>query len=134
MTILDESPPVNSGAEARTRVFDLIGRAIRRQLWVMVLDAHGYQLPLLIPIGDIPVRPEPGDLAPAGASMCALLSEYAPGGSVILILERPGTAELTATDRAWSGELATAFASVRITGIFIAHDEGVAPLAPVLGV
>jgi len=128
MTILDESPPVSSGDEARARVFDLIGRAIRRQLWVMVLDAHGYQLPLLIPIGDIPLRPEPGDLAPAGANMCTLLSEYAPGGSVILILERPGTAVLTATDRAWSVELASAFAPMPVTGIFIAHDDGIAPL------
>ncbi|TDW31460.1 hypothetical protein [Cryobacterium psychrophilum] len=128
MTILDESPPVITREEARARAFDLVGRAIRLQLWVMVLDARGHQLPLLIPIDDIPARPEPGDLATAGASMCALVSEYAPGGSVILILERPGAALLTAADREWCVELASAFALVRITGIFVAHDDGVGAL------
>ncbi|WP_146069114.1 hypothetical protein [Cryobacterium sp. M23] len=58
-----------------------------------------------------------------------LLSEHGPCGSVILTLERPGTAALTAPGQAWARELAESFGKVvRITGMFVAHDEGVCEL------
>ena len=63
------------------------------------------------------------------AGLNDLLGELAPGGSVILTLERPGSAALTAPDQAWAGELAAAFGKVvPITGMFVAHDDGVCDL------
>lgn len=126
---IEDADPVTTTGQARDRVADLVGHAISHQLWFMLLDAHGRQIPLLIPVGGIPLRPEPGGAAVMAAAVNGLLSEHGPGGSVILTLERPGTAALTAPDQAWARELAASFGKVvRITGMFVAHDEGVCEL------
>ncbi|TFD89092.1 hypothetical protein [Cryobacterium serini] len=132
MTInIDDAPPVTTVVQARARVFDLIGHAIRRQLWLMVLDAHGQQLSLLIPIDGIPLRPEPGSVRPFAVKINEILARDAPGGSLIVTLERPGSAARTAPDQAWAVELTESFGKLmRITGLFVAHDDGVAVLAP----
>ncbi|HSP75977.1 MAG TPA: hypothetical protein VLO31_07165 [Cryobacterium sp.] len=131
---VEDAAPVTTTAEARDRVADLVGHAISHQLWFMLLDARGRQIPLLIPVGGIPLRPEPGDAAAMAAAVTELLAEHGPGGSVILTLERPGTAALTAPDQAWARELAASFGKLmRITGIFVAHDEGVCELVAPIG-
>lgn len=125
----EDAPPLTTTDEARERVCELVGHAIRRQLWLMPLDRHGTQLSILIPVDGIPVRPEPGSVAPIAARLNEILSEEAPGGSVILTLERPGGAALTAPDQAWACELHASFGKVmRITGMFVAHDAGVCEL------
>ena len=126
---VEDAAPVTTTEQARDRVADLVGHAISRQLWFMLLDACGRQIPLLIPVDDIPLRPKPGGAAVMAAAVGRLLSEHGPCGSVILTLERPGTAALTAPDQAWARELAESFGKVvRITGMFVAHDEGVCEL------
>jgi hypothetical protein len=126
---IDDALPVTTLQEARARVFDLVGHAIRRQLWLMLFDAHGQQLSLLIPIDGIPVRPEPGSVRPFAVGINDLLAQEAPGGSVIVTLERPGSAALTDADRAWAIELTESFGTLmRFTGLFVAHDDGVAVL------
>ena len=126
---LDDTGPVTTTGQARERVRELVGHAHSRQLWLMLLDATGRQLPLLIPVAGIPLRPEPGSVQPIAARLGDILSAEAPGGSAILTLERPGPAALTAPDRAWARELEISFGKImRITGIFVAHDEGVCRL------
>lgn len=126
---LEDAAPVTTIAEAQDRVADLVGPAIVRKLWFMLLDRHGRQVPVLIPLEDIPMRPEPGDLALFAGTLAALLEEHAPGGSVILTLERPGPAAPTPSDRDWGTELRASFAPVvRIMGVFMAHDDGVVVL------
>jgi hypothetical protein len=126
---IEDSAPVTTVSEARERVQDLVGPAIRPQLWFMLLDPFGRQLPVLIPVDGIPLCPEPGSTAVLAARLTALLGELAPGGSVILTLERPGPAALTAPDQAWALELAASFGKVlTIIGMFVAHDEGVCEL------
>ena len=128
---IDDALPVTTVEHARARVFDLVGHAIRRQLWLMLLDAHGQQLSLLIPIDGIPVRPEPGSVRPFATGINDFLAQEAPGGSVIVTLERPGPAALTEADRAWAIELTESFGTLmRLTGLFVAHDDGVAVLRP----
>jgi len=126
---LDDTGLVTTTGQARERVRELVGHAHSRQLWLMLLDANGRQLPLLIPVAGIPLRPEPGSVQPIAARLGAILSAEAPGGSAILTLERPGPAALSAPDQAWARELEASFGKVmRITGIFVAHDEGVCRL------
>jgi hypothetical protein len=127
---LTDAPPVITIDDARERVHGLIGPAIRRQLWVMLLDADGWQLPALIPVEGLPLLPEPKSMPNLASVMHAVLSAEAPGGSVILTLERPGPASLTAPDQAWAEQLRVAFETlVPITGMFLAHDDGVSDLA-----
>jgi hypothetical protein len=126
----EDAPPIRTVDEARDRVAELIGPALHRQLWLMMLDANGDQLPVLIPVDGIPLRPEPGSSAPVAAAITELLTIQAPGGSVILTLERPGSAALTAPDQAWALELDASFGKLmRITGMFVAHDDGVCELS-----
>ena len=128
-TKLEDAPPVTTLQEARERVFDLVGHAIRRQVWLMLLDPYGQQLSMLIPIDGIPLRPDPGSTQPFAMRINDILTQEAPGGSIILTLERPGSAALTAPDQAWAVELAQSFGKLmRITGLFVAHDDGVAVL------
>ncbi len=124
-----DAPPVTTVEQARQRVFDLVGHAIRRQLWLMLLDANGQQLSLLIPLEGIPLRPEPGSVQPFAARINELLTQEAPGGSIILTLERPGLAARTAPDQAWCAELVQSFGKLmRISGLFVAHDDGIVVL------
>jgi len=110
-------------------VFDLVGHAIRRQLWLMLLDHQGQQLSILIPIDGIPLRPEPGSARPFAVAINDILAREAPGGSVIVTLERPGSAALTAPDQAWASELTHSFGKLmHIMGLFVAHDDGIAVL------
>ncbi len=125
-----DQTPVTTIAQAQDRVAQLVGSAIRRQLWLMLLDRDGVQLPVVIPIEDIPLRPQSGHLTELAARFAELLDSYAPGGSVILTLERPGGADLTAPDQAWASELRTSFGStLRITALFVASDDGIVELA-----
>jgi hypothetical protein len=127
---LSDSPPIITVDDARERVRDLIGHAIRRQLWVMLLDADGWQLPTLIPVDGLPLLPENETITRLVAAINGALSTEAPGGSVILTLERPGPAALTAPDQSWGTCLRSSFGTVvPVTGIFLAHDEGVSDLA-----
>ena len=128
---IEDAPAVTTPEQARARVFDLVGHAIRRQLWLMLLDAHGQQLSMLIPIDGIPLRPEPGSVRPLAVRINDILAREAPGGSIIMTLERPGAAALTAPDQAWAIELAQSFGKLmRIAGLFVAHDDGIAVLSP----
>lgn len=127
---MEDSAPVTTEEEARQRVSELVGHAIRPQLWFMLLDAHGRQLSLVIPVDGIPLRPEPGSGTGMASALNALVEEHVPGGSVILTLERPGTAALTASDEVWAEELWATFGKVlRITGMFVAHDDGICGLS-----
>ena len=128
---IEDAPAVTTPEQARARVFDLVGHAIRRQLWLILLDAHGQQLSMLIPIDGIPLRPEPGSVRPLAVRINDILAREAPGGSIIMTLERPGAAALTAPDQAWAIELAQSFGKLmRIAGLFVAHDDGIAVLSP----
>jgi hypothetical protein len=126
---LSDSPPIITVDDARERVRDLIGHAIRRQLWVMLLDADGWQLPTLIPVAGLPLLPENETITHLVAAISDVLSTEAPGGSVILTLERPGSDAVTTSDLSWGTCLRSSFdTSVPVTGVFLAHDDGVSDL------
>jgi hypothetical protein len=126
---LSDSPPVITIDDARERVRDLIGHAIRSQLWVMLLDAGGWQLPTLIPVDGLPLVPENDSVENLATALNGVLCTEAPGGSVILTLERPGSAAATAPDQSWAQCIRSSFDGlVPITALFVAHDQGVSEL------
>jgi hypothetical protein len=116
--------PLSTDALIQQRAAALIGKAIRRQLWVMFLDGNDAQLPVLVPIDGMPTEPE-GD-----GRLSQALRELVDGvgaHSVILVLERYGGQELTASDVAWAGALhdAAASADIRLRAILLSHRHGV---------
>src|SRR4051812_1037485 len=114
--------PLITSADIEKRVDDLIGRAITRKLWLLLLDADRIQLPLLMPIDHLPAKPHPG------ASM-GLFLELVCGGpvrEVIGVLERRGGADLTSADRGWLQLLAAGLieAGLGSAGMVLSHTKG----------
>jgi hypothetical protein len=91
------------------RVTAIIGPAARddptRTLWLFFLAADGTQENLVVPVIDVPECPP----APMIGNICYVATEVIaqrlPGGSVILTLSRPGTAEQTSSDSHFLGAL-----------------------------
>jgi hypothetical protein len=73
----------------------------RRSVWLMFLSGDGTQLPVVVPIDDVPERP---DLELVG-NLCHMIADVlagaAPEGSAVVTLTRPGSETADDTDRYW---------------------------------
>lgn len=125
-TTYDEAKlqPLTTDALIEERVGELLGRAIRRQLWLLFLDEDDVQLPLIVPLEGVPSLP-PGD--DALSSLLARFTDLAGAHSFIFVLERYADAVLSPADIAWSRalHLACAAAQVPLRGILVSHRTGV---------
>ena len=92
--------PLSTDEDIERRVADLIGRANSRQLWLLFLDEVDVQLPLLIPIEGLPPEPADEQANEVIYRVRELMGEIG-ASAVIMVLERYGTATLTAQDSAW---------------------------------
>ena len=103
------APLLLTDADVLQRVEQLIGRAtVARQLWVMFVDGDGKQAPVIMPISDLPLRPEArviDNLAAVLAGMCDDLTTEVGSGTVILTLERIGRDAVLPVDRQWAAAL-----------------------------
>lgn len=117
--------PLTTDALLEARVADLIGRAIKRQLWFLFLDDGQVQLPLIIPVDDLPVLPD-AHLDTIARQMSAAM-DAAGARSVVIVIERYAESALTDADRAWARSLHDAFEQGRVTvrGILLSHRRGV---------
>ena len=81
-------PPLTSQAAIEDRVQLLIGRAARRQIWLLFLDHEDRQLPLLIPVQDPPTQPaEDDDRKFAG--LLAYVQEQTEARGFVAVIELP---------------------------------------------
>ena len=116
--------PLSTDALIQQRVATLIGKAIRRQLWVMFLDENDVQLPVLMPIDGVPTQPEGNERLP---EILRQLVDSVGAHSVILVLERYASQELTGSDIAWARALhkAAEGADIGLRAILLSHRGGV---------
>lgn len=123
--------PLSTDTLIEQRVNHLVGRAQRRQLWLMFLDASQVQLPLLVPMADVPVSPSPADL-PRWAALIEDTADAAGATSVIVVLERYATETLTDADRSWARQLRDSCrdAGVALRAVVLSHRRGARILAP----
>lgn len=117
--------PLTSDVLIEERVRSLIGRASRHQLWFLFLDDNLRQLPLLIPLDDLPPSPDEtvGDLARAmGQAM-----EVSGASSIVVVIERYAGSGLTASDVAWAKAIHDSFEhdGLAVRGILLSHNRGV---------
>lgn len=114
--------PLSTDALIHERATQLVGRAVRRQLWLFFLDEHDVQLPVIMPIDDLPMSP-PSGLIPG----IATFSEAVGASSVVAVLERYGDATLSPSDTAWARQLreTCTATSVRLRAILLSHRRGV---------
>ncbi|UFU05510.1 hypothetical protein [Ruania halotolerans] len=90
------------------------GRPLRSTLWVLVLDADDLPLPVLLPIDDLPDLPDDWVVRGLMESLSEMVREFAPGGSVALLLERPGPSWRRPQDRAWDAQTRAAARQVQV--------------------
>lgn len=126
-----QAPVLNTDADVLERVQQLVGAASTdRQLWIMLVDGDGRQTPVVVPVSDIPRRPDSGGIAGLaeilGGLADELATEHGPG-SVILTLERLGTDGVQPGDREWAGELTATCerAGMALRGVFLSTPRAI---------
>lgn len=102
-----------------------------RLLWCSFIDAGGFMTPVLSQIADLPLLPDDRFLDNLMGIFERVLREQVIGGSVAVLLSRPGRAYLTDSDRAWGRDLTAAAerAGVPMRPVHLANDEELRVLA-----
>lgn len=127
MPHIDDAPPLLTDDDVLDRVTALVGPALTaRQLWLLFLDGDRRQAPMVVPIEDLPERPE--DLENLGfvvQGVMPALATDAGAGAVVFVLERRGPDVATATDEAWADHLGAMSADVTVDGVYLSAPGGV---------
>ena len=141
MTITNGKPefdplaPLNTDADVLDRVNLLISHDARRDraLWLMFLAADGVQLPVVVPIDDVPAHPEPGGAGQICDVIARVLNDAVPDGSVVITLARDNGRGVTDSDQQWFTALQAAAArtGVNLRMVCLATTDGVRRLDPV---
>lgn len=120
--------PINTDAEVLVRVDQLIETDARRDrsLWLLFLTADGLQLPVVVPIDDIPLSPDPDSADNICHVIAHVLSDAAPGGSAVITLVRESGLGVTDPDEEWLMALKTAAekADLHLRMLCLATREG----------
>lgn len=122
--------PLTSDSLIEERIAALVGRACGRQVWFLFLNDENVQLPLIIPVSDPPLMPEPA--LPQLVGNIVRACDGLDARSVIVVLERYAEPEFTAADRAWARGLGIAFdaAGLPMRAILVSHRRGIRWFAP----
>jgi hypothetical protein len=126
-----DAPLLLTDADVLHRVRQLVGTATAtRQLWVMFVDGDGRQAPVVVPISDVPLRPDTRMVDNLVALLAEVLADLTTGGgaaSVVLTLERIGRDAVLPADREWAGALEQACvrAGAALRGVHLSTSGGV---------
>ena len=117
--------PLTNDTQLLRRASDLVGRATRRQLWLMFLDSSDMQSPVLLPT-DIPARPGSRDAGPFSTFIEEIVKAVE-CAAIVVVLERPGPEGLSDDDLSWLALLrdSTALAGVELRTTLLSHSSGV---------
>jgi hypothetical protein len=128
----DPAAPLDTDKDLLRRVdrlLDLDARH-RRSLWLLFLSGEHVQLPVVVPVDDVPDRPDSELVGNLCGVIAEVLEDAAPGGSAVITLTRPGGEAVLETDACWFRALSDAArergASIRM--ICLATQTGVRQL------
>lgn len=102
------------------------------QLWVMMLDGAGRQMPVLIPLDERPKLPDPSLVDGLIGALAELIADREHDGArVLFVVERFGPFGPTNDDHCWAAALtgACARAGVGLAGVFLLSPGGVSLLS-----
>jgi hypothetical protein len=116
--------PLRRDEQVLALVAGLLDRALRRQLWLVLLDADDRPLPVLLP-SSIPRHRRDGDAERMARFLGEVVDDLG-AVSFVHVYERRGPDRVDAVDRAWLrlGIEAAALASLTSRGPVLLHDEG----------
>ena len=126
-----ENEPLVTDELIERRVRAIVGRACRRQVWMLFLDEDSVQVPLILPMADYPESPGNGNAA-VFAERVKEITEVAGATQVIFVWERYAGDQLTEADSAWAAQLhdACRAESVSVRAQLLSHKRGVRWMAP----
>jgi hypothetical protein len=127
--------PVTTPSALRRRWTDLLEPPVfgARSLWLMWLQADGTALPLMVPIDELPRRPD-ADTTDRIMDLAGTVHDEgtAGGGHVAAALCRPGHATCTEADQQWAEALGRSATRSGLTdwSLHLAAGGDVLPLVP----
>ena len=121
--------PLSTDADLLAMANELVGPAVRRQTWMFVLDEDDRLSPVVAPIDGIPVDADPADIALLGSRLAEVVEGVDGAASVVLVWERPGTADVRMQEADWIAGLAATCAPIRAQ--LLSSDDGVQLVDPV---
>lgn len=126
--------PLTTDTAKADRIHDLLAPASNpAQLWVLTLDDEARQLPLLLPIEDLPSVPEPATMDTLIEAVATLVhSDFCDEFQALFALERLGPYGVTDSDHRWAATLRGACerADVPYAGTFLLSPGGVSVVGP----
>jgi hypothetical protein len=130
MTSSDDSlldPPLVDAADLERFWLDLMGPLGfgSRKLWLLMLTDDHRPVRQITQIDDVPVVVEAGSCAGLMEVCQMLVTEVVPGGSIALLLTRPGRHPMDVGDTAWARALVDAArrAQVPLWPVHFANDR-----------
>ena len=102
----------------------------RHDLWFVLVAADGRPLPIVQDVRDRPVAVDPEVVRNLVDLWRRVCEELVPDGSIAVLLCRPGSAAVDASDREWATAITTeaAAAGVPLEIIHVASDVAITPL------
>jgi hypothetical protein len=95
--------PLRTDEEILARVDELIGPRDRQRqsLWLFFFDRGMRQMPVIVPIDDVPDLPDPEDVGGPCHIVAHVLEDCEPSGWAVMALTRPGPALFGAAEEHW---------------------------------
>jgi hypothetical protein len=126
--VLDAHTPLPARADLDRRVRQLIPCAVQRQLWLLLFDENDVQMPVMIPIGDLPLHADGPAVDGEGVlELLVMMAKEFTVASFVFVLEREGSRSLSDDDVAWLTYLLEVDAGrdFRVRAAYLCHDDGV---------
>ncbi|WP_116450191.1 hypothetical protein [Blastococcus litoris] len=127
--------PVRSADDLTARWMLLLEPPVfrARSLWLAWLGPDRRMLPIVLPVDDVPLVPEPAMLADLTRLHDSLFESRLGGeGHFAMALCRPGDPGLREDDEAWVAALSTALDDGRIDGTWSLHLAAGGEVAPLV--
>lgn len=127
---IDQQPPITDQQALSTYWRALMGPLgfSRPLLWLSFISADHLPTPLLTQIDELPELPDDEPLLTNLMYVASrIIDDQVEGGSLAVLLSRPGRAQMTDSDRAWARALSAAgdVAGVSMRPVHLATDEAV---------
>jgi hypothetical protein len=100
---IDLAAPLSTDQDIIRRIDHLLDQDSRRgrSLWLLFLSSDGVQLPVLVPIDDVPAHPDSLFARNLCLVIANVLGDAAAAGSAVVTLTRPGEETVGDSDREW---------------------------------
>lgn len=123
---LTDHRPLDTTSALLDRFEEFLHRALRRQLWICFLDDDLVQLPLVVPVEDVPVRPRAEPLAGL-LDAFEEVGRHVGASRLVVVLERPGPGAARTSDAAWTEAVTSGLEgrSLSLHALLVCSDDGV---------